>query len=70
MDFDSESSKGESPEDEEGDDYVISVSPLNYAMEIHSPPNKSYRDPILDCEIDLDSGLDFEESKKADLRKS
>lgn len=57
-------------ENETGDNDVLSVSPLNYAMEMPSPPNKPYRDPILDCEVDLEFGSVFKESEKADLIKS
>lgn len=68
INFDSDSSKGEDPVG--GDDDVLSVSPLKYAMEMSSPPNNPYRDPILDYEVDLDFGSDFEENEKANLRKS
>lgn len=40
--FSKELTEGEIPSDE-----VLSVLPLNYAMEMPSPPNKPYRDPIV-----------------------
>lgn len=35
-----------------------------------SPPNQPYRDPVLECEIDLDFSPDFEDGEKAEVRKS
>ena len=60
----------ERQEDQEGEDEILSVSPLNYAMEMPSPPDNPYRDPLLEQEVDLEFGSDFEENEKADLRKS
>lgn len=51
----------------EGDDETLSVSPLNYAMKMSSPPNKPYRHPILEQEVDLEFGSDFEENEKANI---
>lgn len=56
--------------DEALNEDVISVSPLNYALKMPSPPNNPYRNPILHCDIDLDFCPDFEEGEKAELRKS
>lgn len=39
-------------------------------MEMPSPPNKSYRDPILDYKVDIEFGSNFVEGEKYDLRKS
>lgn len=54
----------------EGDEDILFVSLLNYAMEMPPPTNKPYRDPILEGEVDLDFSCDFEENEKAKLRKS
>lgn len=50
------------------DDEVLSVSPLNYAMEMPSPHGKPYRDPVLEREIDLEFGPDFNEAEKIELK--
>lgn len=63
-------SEAEDLEDQEGEDEVLSISPFNYAIEMPSPLNKPYRDPILEQEVDLEFGSDFEEGEKAALRKS
>ena len=60
----------EDQEDQESEDEVLSASPLNYAFEMPSPPDKPYRDPIVEQEVDLEFGPDFEEGEKAELRKS
>lgn len=52
------------------EDEVLSASPLRYAMQMPSPPEKPYRDPVLECEVDLDFSIDFKESKKAEVRRS
>lgn len=71
MGLDENTLNAESPEGQRiVDDEVLSVSPLQYAMEMLSPIDNPYRDPILSHEVDLYFSLDFEENEKAELRKS
>lgn len=58
----------EEPDDEEEE--VLSASPLNYAMELPSPPHNPYRPDIHENELDLDFGDDFNEDEKANVRKA
>lgn len=55
---------------DELDEETLSVSSLNYAMEMSSPPKNPYRDLIFDREFDLKYGPDFSETEKAELRKA
>lgn len=57
-------------QDDAVDGEILSVSLLNYAMEMPSPSNNPYRDPFFDCEIDLEYGPDFSEAENIDLRKA